>query len=213
MKADGPSLEPGNAFRLNAGGGWDIMKLPPDVADEAEFSGYLTIRGVNSAVFETPDGEQWAQRTPPAGLNVSARVMCAAMRIAETSVSWVSPSLEEEEEELVRLADEEGLDMPSLLREAHRAKLRALKDSDWQRLEGTDSYDVSSVNEATHIAEGYGRDVDSVIQGMVQGAGIPAPIVLERTDGSLTLVSGNARLMAARALGLSPQVLWVTAPG
>lgn len=213
MKADRPSLEPGNAFRLNTRGGWDVKPLPPEVIKKAEFSGYLTIDGVKSVVFVTPDGEQWAQRTPPSGMNVASRLLVAAARISGApSVSWVPPSLDEEEEELVRMADEEGYDMPSLLRAAHGAKMRALSESDWQRLEGTDSYSISSVNEATHIAEGYGRDVDSVIQGMVDGSGIPAPIILERADGSITLVSGNARLMAARALGLTPHVLWVTSP-
>jgi len=60
MKADGPSLEPGNAFRLNAEGEWDVMKVPSSVISKAEFSGYLTIEGFKTAVFETPEGEQWA---------------------------------------------------------------------------------------------------------------------------------------------------------
>jgi len=208
-----PILTPGIGFHLQPDGSWDPEEIPEDVLEDAKFSGYLTIDGIKSSVFETRSKAQWAQKTPPAGLNVSTRLLVAAFHIAGVpSVSWVPPSLDEEEEELVRLADEEGLEMPSLLQEAHSAKMRPLSESDWQRLEGTDSFGISSVNEATDIAEGYGRDVDSVIQGMVQGAGIPAPIILERSDGSITLVSGNARLMAARALGLTPRVLWVIAP-
>lgn len=212
-KSEGPSLEPGKAFRLNARGGWDVTDVPPDAIRKSKFSGYLQIEGIDSAVFDGPDGVSWAQRVPPAGLNVSSRLIASALRIAgPMSGTWVPPSLEEEDEALVRLADEEGLDMPSLLRAARSAKMRALSESDWRRLERTDSYGVDSVSDATHIAESYGRDVDSVIRGFAQGASIPAPVVLERPDGSITLVCGNARLMAARALGLSPQVLWVTSP-
>lgn len=213
-KLNGPSLEPGHAFRLNAEGQWDIMKVPPDVIKEAKFSGFLLIKGVESSVFEGPDGTQWAQKTPPSGLNISTRLVRVAMKIAGIvpSFRWVSPDLEEEEKELAMIADEEGLSMPDLWSAAHAAKLRSLSDMDWQRLEGTDSYGMESINEATHVAEGYGRDADSVIKGMVGGAGIPAPIVLEKPDGSLRLVSGNARLMAARALGLTPDVLWIVSP-
>ena len=207
-----PSLTPGVGFHLQPDGSWKAEKIPSKVISEAKFSGFLEIEGVKSSVFETKSKDQWAQKTPPAGLNISSKLLRVAARIAGVSVKWTPPSLEEEEEELTRVADEEGLDMPALFAAAHAAKLRPLTNIDWQRLENTDSYGIQSVNEATDIAEGYGKDVDSIIGGMVHGAGIPAAIILERADGSITLVAGNARLMAAKALGQTPDVLWITAP-
>lgn len=59
-----PELVPGYGFHLEGDGFWDVQELPPDVARDAEFSAYLEIEGFPSAVFEMPDGDQWAQKEP-----------------------------------------------------------------------------------------------------------------------------------------------------
>lgn len=213
MAVKGPRLEPGYGFRLNPKGTWDVSKIPDNVLKDANFSGFLTIRGQKCSVFEDEDEVQWAQKTPSSGLNVSSSLVRSAFRVAGSpSARWISPGLDEEQEDMAFVADEEGYDMPSLFEAAGSAKMRALSDADWGRLEGSSSFDVQSVGDAAGIAKSYGRDVDSIMQGIAQGAGIPAPIVLERSDGSIRLVSGNARLMAAKVLGIQPEVLWIRAP-
>ena len=56
-------LQPGVAFRLQPDGQWKPEKIPPEVLKEAVYSGYLTIQGYRCTVFETPDENQWAQKS------------------------------------------------------------------------------------------------------------------------------------------------------
>jgi len=85
MEAE-PSLQSGFGFRLQPNGQWRTEKVPADVLDSAEFSGYLTIMGYRCTVFETPEQEQWAQKSvataaPPEETQV-ASLMAIASRIA-----------------------------------------------------------------------------------------------------------------------------------
>lgn len=63
MSESDPKLSPGKGFHLEGDGKWDIQEIPDWVLDQAEFTGYLTIHGYNSSVFETQDGDQWAQKS------------------------------------------------------------------------------------------------------------------------------------------------------
>lgn len=66
-----PSLVSGLGFRLNEQGTWDVEQVPDEIVKESEFSGYLTIHGYKSAVFETADKQMWAQKTTEAEEEVS----------------------------------------------------------------------------------------------------------------------------------------------
>lgn len=72
-------LQSGVAFRLQPDGQWKPEKIPPEVLKEAEFSGYLTIQGYRCTVFETPDKNQWAQKSTgtPAGPEVTTSAKIA----------------------------------------------------------------------------------------------------------------------------------------
>lgn len=59
-----PELVPGPAFHLEGDGKWDVQELPRDVLVRAEYSGELEIDGYPAVVFEMPDGDQWAQKSP-----------------------------------------------------------------------------------------------------------------------------------------------------
>ena len=61
--AEVPKLQPGIGFHLQPDGSWEAEKIPPHVLSEAVFSGYLTIEGYRSTVFETKDKDQWAQKS------------------------------------------------------------------------------------------------------------------------------------------------------
>lgn len=69
--AKDPSLVSGLGFKLNEQGTWDVEQIPDEIVDESEFSGYLTIHGYKSAVFETADKQMWAQKTTEAEEEVS----------------------------------------------------------------------------------------------------------------------------------------------
>jgi len=66
-----PSLSKGTGFYLQPDGNWGIKEIPEKVVRESEFSGYLTIQGYKSAVFEMPDGSQWAQKATESEEEVS----------------------------------------------------------------------------------------------------------------------------------------------
>jgi hypothetical protein len=61
-KEDLPLLSPGYGFHLKENGQWKVEKIPPEVLKTAEFSGYLTVSGYESTVFNTPEGDSWAQK-------------------------------------------------------------------------------------------------------------------------------------------------------
>ncbi len=59
-----PELVEGPAFHLEGDGHWDVQDLPHSVLRDAEYTGEIKIDGYPSVVFETPDGDQWAQKAP-----------------------------------------------------------------------------------------------------------------------------------------------------
>ncbi len=56
-------LAPGVGFHLTESGQWKTEQIPPDVLRDVKFSGYLTIQGFRCTVFETPNKDQWAQKS------------------------------------------------------------------------------------------------------------------------------------------------------
>lgn len=97
MKSDlEPKLQPGVGFHLKPDGQWEVKKIPLEVLQSAKMSGLLTIQGYRSTVFETPDKEQWAQKSviaPTIASNVAARflesqnVNVSTQRIRSSEVS------------------------------------------------------------------------------------------------------------------------------
>jgi hypothetical protein len=71
--ADEPRLSPGLGFHLNKDGEWGVAEIPPKVVEEAAFSGYLTIDGYKSSVFEMPDGSQWGQKSTGTAISSLAK--------------------------------------------------------------------------------------------------------------------------------------------
>jgi len=99
-----PRLTPGVGFHLEGDGHWDVQDVPEDVLGSATFFGYLDILGYPSVVFETPDGDQWAQKQPgtpaPKGDDAARDAMAsstlhaAALRVAgRTSRLNIDPNL------------------------------------------------------------------------------------------------------------------------
>lgn len=59
-----PHLVPGFGFHLEGDGFWDVQEIPKNVLETAEFFGNLDIEGFQAVVFQTPSGDQWAQKAP-----------------------------------------------------------------------------------------------------------------------------------------------------
>jgi len=236
-KSREPELSPGVSFRLQPDGSWSPENMPHRVLVEAKFSGYLTIQGYRCSVFEMPDGAMWAQKSvntpatasskpdmskkcPECGgkaTDVRGYSACCSNghffpvkpKNASVSPNWVKPSISDEMVELERVSGDEGIDLDALKVAFNQADVKTLSDSDWSRLENTESYGVESVFQAVEIAMGHDRDIASILRGLRGGSPINMPVILERNDGTITLVGGNTRLMASKALGISPKTLWI----
>jgi hypothetical protein len=89
-----PKLSPGNGFFLKPDGTWGVSKVPAAAMKGARFIGNLRIRGYESAVFETPSGQQWGQKiiekpedveATVASLNLSKIASVIAIKTADDS--------------------------------------------------------------------------------------------------------------------------------
>lgn len=125
------------------------------------------------------------------------------------SMTWTKPSFESESGEFLRVAQEEGISYDSLKRSFAHGYLKSLNRREWELLDNTDSYNISSIDEAIQYSEEYARDWKRIKQAFDIGGSLPAPIVLEFNDGKITLVAGNTRLMFAKALHVKPVVFWI----
>ena len=100
------------------------------------------------------------------------------------------------------------------LESAKTAPLVELSEDVWSRVENTDSYriapnDWEDVEDCAVVGHpDRPRDWKLFRELYEKGAPIEAPMIL-KTRGILHLVSGNTRLMVARALGMTPKVLVV----
>ena len=85
-----------------------------------------------------------------------------------------------------------------------------LSDDVWSRLENSDSYNISSLEQAIKLSIKYKKDWKSIINAIQNEEQLPPPMVLEYDQNKYYLVAGNTRLMIYRALGLQPIVLMAT---
>lgn len=121
------------------------------------------------------------------------------------------PNLEAERGEFERVARTYGADLETLLFLAEEeGTLKNLDEDLWASLENTDSNrfglgEWDEVREASEAQE-VKRDWESLKEKMERGEPLDAPIIAV-VEGAPHLVSGNTRLMVARALGITPKVL------
>lgn len=89
-------------------------------------------------------------------------------------------------------------------------RLSELSDDDWNRLENTDSKEINKNDwvKVAELAEGHDRDWKTIKLKMESGEEIDAPMIYKHKN-LLYLVSGNTRLMVAKALSARPQVVFV----
>ena len=128
------------------------------------------------------------------------------------------PSFEHEEGEIERVQQHFQIKMEDFvkkfLEKARAGKLVRLSDEVWDMVENTDSHSdnilrgdwdtVATCSAANEVP----RDWESKKKALQSGIPIDAPIIARQGD-TLHLVSGNTRLMVARALGVRPDVLIV----
>ena len=123
-----------------------------------------------------------------------------------------NPDVFSERGEFARTAEALGVDESVLLYLAQEnGSLVHLDEEMWARLENTDSYEITTGDweEVARLAQMVGRNYEDIRTKLEQGATPDAPIVAN-IGGTLHLVSGNTRLMVARAAGITPSVFLFT---
>lgn len=145
-------------------------------------------------------------------------------REREIAPNWVRPNLQNEKGEIERVIKDFLLEEPNeenikrVLTIFETSPLVELSDEEWEVLENTDSFHnvkKNHIEDAERITEGYNqellpenkRNFKSILDGFIQGNEMEAPIIIKNGEGKLHLISGNTRLMVARALAVRPKVM------
>ena len=134
-----------------------------------------------------------------------------------SQIHWVKPDIIVEMGEIERVAKRFGKtfqEQKSIIIEisqgVNRVELVDLTEDLWKSLENTDSSGVSIGDyvRVHALAEKYNKDDKRLINQMNLGTDMQAPIITQYGN-TLHLVSGNTRLMLARAAGQTPKVIIV----
>lgn len=124
----------------------------------------------------------------------------------QPSSLFVHPDTQKEKDELERVEREFGIDSSVLIFAARDGVFTELSDGVWDTLENTDSnrFVEGDWEEVKRLSEKYERDWEDLRQKLEAGTPLDAPIIMQFGD-RYHLVSGNTRLMVARAMGLRPK--------
>ncbi len=123
-------------------------------------------------------------------------------------VHFKTPDIYAEFGEFDRVGKEFGFDGSVLMHLAkENGKMMDLTNEAWSVLENTDSYDIESGDWETVEFKSKEADRDFMVpKNKIEGGELlDAPIIVKIGD-TLHLVSGNTRLMVAKAFDIKPQV-------
>ncbi len=124
-------------------------------------------------------------------------------------VSWIAPDVMDELSELRQTSKEFGLPLQSLFSAVENGKMEVLSDDLWHKLDNTDSLRATTDAGAKRIAKKNRKDFDYINEAFLNNQELPAPIVLVMPDHAPYLITGNTRLLAAKAGNETPSV-WMT---
>lgn len=121
------------------------------------------------------------------------------------------PDIFSEKVEFERVASTFNIDSLVLLWSAQQGSMTQLTEDVWSTLQNTNSFSVEKNDHdtATQHAESVGLDyrevAEAIYAGVANNQPIHAPIVM-KIGNLYHLVSGNTKLMAARAYGVTPKI-------
>ncbi len=131
-------------------------------------------------------------------------------------MNWKAPSAIRECDEWLRITFTFRIFPLSLVWMYFRAKMIELDDATWKKLKNTDSWRATDMGEVEYILNSTSEidmcvyDASKKLRRAFQEsseAEVFAPIILKRKNGNIHLVSGNRRLMLARANNVRPRCL------
>jgi hypothetical protein len=118
------------------------------------------------------------------------------------------PNIASEQGEFQRVSTEFGIDTSVLEYLAQNGKLIELSEDLWQILENTDSRDIfpGDYKKVAELSGQVNRDWETIHQALLSRRAIEAPIIMKH-GSKYHLISGNTRLMVAKAMEIKPTVL------
>jgi cytidyltransferase-like protein len=112
-----------------------------------------------------------------------------------------------EESEIERTADVFNIPLEDLKYAFTAGSMIILSDDIWSKLENSDSYEVTSLDDAIKAAKGYGKNWKPTLDAIKNGTIVDPPMILNYDKTKYYLVGGNTRLMFYKALDKNPKVL------
>lgn len=137
--------------------------------------------------------------------------------ILESEKKWKIPSFNDEYNNLEFIAEQLDLSMDTIKTEFNQGELRILPNSIWDKLKNTDSTKTENFHDLVQVIQKYqkkdpeySKDWKSIKNGMKDSmAKMTAPVVMKHGK-DYYLISGNCRLMVAKALSVQPFVYLFT---
>ena len=127
---------------------------------------------------------------------------------------WIAPRWYRELDEFMRIPEQLKIWPWHLIWMYMRGTMVELDDETWEKLSTTDSWRATDMAEVEYICNET-SEIDWCIYeispalkaAFVEGSSkkVFAPIMIRRKDGTMYLISGNRRLMMARACGIRPR--------
>ena len=138
--------------------------------------------------------------------------------------NWIRPDLKRERGEIERVLQEFLGEVPSkenlkrVMEILDNAPMAELSEELWESLENTDSFHnirPGHLEDIEKIVEEYNQELDPEnkryferhLERYLKGIPMETPTIIRNKDGISHLISGNTRLMVARALGVRPKVV------
>ena len=209
---------PDTNFILAAGKGEvDRFKSALQFPNVKVFDAGIAGEGVNATGLRTAlagKNSNEVEKFIPAGIDVQDFLIVLEKPLAEinhqTTDDTFTALVAREESEIERTADVFNIPLEDLKYAFIAGSMVILSDDIWSKLENSDSYEVTSLNDAIKAAKGYGKNWKPTLDAIKNGTIIDPPMILNYDQNRYYLVGGNTRLMFYKALDIEPKVLLAT---
>jgi cytidyltransferase-like protein len=209
---------PDTNFILAAGKGEvDRFKSALQFPNVKVFDAGIAGEGVNATGLRTAlagKNSNEVEKFIPAGIDVQDFLIVLEKPLAEinhqTTDDTFTALVAREESEIERTAEVFNIPLEDLKYAFTAGSMVILSDDIWSKLENSDSYEVTSLNDAIKAAKGYGKNWKPTLDAIKNGTIIDPPMILNYDQNRYYLVGGNTRLMFYKALGIEPKVLLAT---
>ena len=206
---------PDTNFILAAGKGEvDRFKSALQFPNVEVFDAGIAGEGVNATGLRAAiagNNPNEVEKFIPTGINVQDFLSVLEKPLNEinhqTTDDTFTALVAREESEIERTADVFNIPLEDLKYAFTAGSMIILSDDIWSKLENSDSYEVTSLDDAIKAAKGYGKNWKPTLDAIKNGTIIDPPMILNYDKTKYYLVGGNTRLMFYKALGITPKVL------